>query len=153
MFNACADLVQGMAEGNLEKDADLARDFWHELAKHFPAWSQVQAGRQPASEVREGFVHGHGIALQAFGIAGNALLQADRKGWRARLAKLAMIDWSRTNTSLWEGRAMIGGRISKMTNSVILTTNVIKAALGLPLSEEEQRVEAAYLKGTAKRRK
>lgn len=153
MFNACADLVQGMADGNLEKDADLAREFWHELATHFPAWSQVQAGRQPASEVREGFVHGHGIALQALGKAGNALLQADRKGWRTRLAKLAKIDWSRTNTGLWEGRAMIGGRISKMTNSVILTTNVLKGALGLPLDAEESRVEEAHRQGSGKRRK
>ncbi len=153
MFNACADLVQGLADGNLEKDADLAREFWHELAKHFPAWAQVQAGRQPASEIREGFVHGHGIALQALGKAGNALLQADRKGWRTRLARITKIDWSRTNTSLWEGRAMIGGRISKMTNSVILTTNVIKEALGLPLDDEEKRVEEAFAKGFAKRRK
>jgi DNA sulfur modification protein DndB len=153
MFNACADLVQGLAEGNLEKDADIAREFWHVLAQHFPAWSQVQAGRQPASEVREGFVHGHGIALQAFGKAGNALLQADRKGWRTRVGRLAKIDWSRTNTHLWEGRAMIGGRISKMTTSIILTTNVLKEALGLPLDEEETRVEDAYRKGSAKRRK
>jgi DNA sulfur modification protein DndB len=153
MFNACADLVQGMADGNLEKDADLARDFWHELAKHFPSWSQVQAGRQPASEIREGFVHGHGIALQAMGKAGNALLQADRKGWRTRLGKLAQIDWSRTNTTLWEGRAMIGGRMSKMTNSIILTTNVIKTAIGLPLSEEEKRVEEAISKRAGKRKR
>lgn len=153
MFNACADLVQGMADGNLEKDADLARDFWHELAKHFPAWGQVQAGRQPASEVREGFIHGHGIALQALGKAGNSLLQTDRKGWRSRLTRLSTIDWSRTNTNLWEGRAMIGGRISKMTNSVILTTNVIKDALDLPLDVEESRVEDAYRKGSPKRRK
>jgi DNA sulfur modification protein DndB len=146
MFNACADLVQGLADGNLDKDADLARDFWHELAKHFPAWSQVQAGRQPASEVREGFVHGHGIALQAFGKAGNALLRADPKGWRARLASLAKIDWSRTHTGLWEGRAMIGGRMSKMTNSVLLTTNVIKEALKLPLTEEEAKVESTQTK-------
>lgn len=153
MFNACADLVQGMADGDLQKDADLARDFWHELAKHFPAWSQVQAGRQPASELREGFIHGHGIALQAFGKAGNALLQVDRRGWRARLGRLSKVDWSRTNTSLWEGRAMIGGRISKMTNSVILTTNVIKDALDLPLDAEEQRVEEAHRNGSAKRAK
>ncbi len=153
MFNACADLVQGMADGDLQKDADIARDFWHELSKHFPAWSQVQAGRQPASELREGFIHGHGIALQAFGKAGNALLKADRKGWRTRLARLSKVDWSRTNTSLWEGRAMIGGRISKMTNSVILTTNVIKDALNLSLDVEEQRVEDAHRKGSAKREK
>jgi DNA sulfur modification protein DndB len=38
---------------------------------------------------------------------------------------------------------MIGGRVSKATNNIILTTNVVKKALGLPLAEAEQKVESA----------
>lgn len=152
LYNACADLVQDMANGNLTDDANLARDYWEEVAKHFPAWEQVQAGRQPASEIRDGYIHGHGIALQSLGKAGNALLKASPKGWRARLPALAKIDWSRGNSALWEGRAMIGGKISKVTTNITLTTNIIKQALGLPLDEEEARIEAAYGKGKSKRR-
>ena len=36
---------------------------------------------------------------------------------------------------------MIGGRVSKAHNNVILTAAVLKRALDLPLSPEEQRVE------------
>ncbi len=54
------------------------------------------------------------------------------------------IDWSRRNTQLWEGRALIGGKVSKVTTNVVLTTNVIKQALAPPLDEQQQRVETAH---------
>jgi DNA sulfur modification protein DndB len=145
-FNASADLVQDLATGNLEEDAKLARDYWEAVAKQFPSWLQVREGRLPASEVREGYIHSHGIALQALGAAGNALLKTSPSRWKSKLAGLKQIDWSRSNTKLWEGRAMIGGRVSKSTNNVILTTNVVKHALELPLTEIEQSVEDALNK-------
>jgi DNA sulfur modification protein DndB len=144
--NACADLVEGMAIGNLAKDADLARSFWEKVAEQFPSWRQVQEGRLPASEVREGYIHSHGIAIQALGKAGNALLKQYPDNWQQRLSGLSAIDWSRNNAAVWEGRAMIGGKVSKVTTNVILTTNVIKTALALPLDEAEQKVEAAALR-------
>jgi DNA sulfur modification protein DndB len=144
-YNACADLVEGLATGNLNDDAKLAREFWEEVASHFPAWTQVKDGRMPASEVREGFIHSHGIALQAIGKAGNALLKDHPKGWKSKLTALEKIDWSRANAKVWEGRALIGGKVSKVTTNVTLTTNVIKQALGLPLADDEKRVETASL--------
>jgi len=145
-YNACADLVEGLATGELEDDAKLARNFWEGVAAHFPTWAQVREGRMPASEVREGFIHSHGIALQAIGKAGNALLKSRPNDWEKKLAALSKIDWARSNARLWEGRALIGGKVSKVTTNVILTTNVIKKSLGLSLHEDEQRVETAHLK-------
>ncbi|ENO88415.1 DNA sulfur modification protein DndB [Thauera linaloolentis] len=142
--NACADLINGLATGDLTEDANTARTYWEAVAERFPAWRQVLEGRLPASEVREGYIHSHGIALQALGLAGNTLLKNHPKDWKKRLESLQKIDWSRGNTKLWEGRAMIGGRISKVTTNVILTTNVIKKALSVPLDSEQLRVETAH---------
>ncbi len=147
-YNACADLIEDMATGNLIEDADLARNYWEAVAEHFPAWGQVREGRIPASEIREGYIHSHGIALQAIGKAGNALLKTHPKDWKKRLHNLDNIDWSRSNAKIWEGRALIGGKVSKVSTNIILTTNVIKKALSLHLSEEEQRVENAHNKKT-----
>ena len=61
--------------------------------------------------------------------------------WKAKLKVLARIDWHRSNALVWEGRTMVGGRISKATNNVTLTVNYIKQQLGLTLSPEEARVE------------
>lgn len=142
--NACADLVEGMATGNIDEDADFARNFWEAVETHFPAWAQVRENRLPASEVREGYIHSHGIALQALGKAGNTLLKRHPRDWRQRLTELERIDWSRRNAQVWEGRALIGGKVSKVTTNVILTTNVIKQALSLPLDDEQERVEQAH---------
>ena len=146
-YSACADLVQDLATGNLEADALVAREFWESVARQFPAWTQVRDGKLAASEVREGYIHSHGIALQAIGKAGNALLKGNPSGWKTRLKALSQIDWSRKNARLWEGRALIGGKVSKVTTNVILTTNVIKKQMGIELDPEEQRVEDAWGRG------
>lgn len=146
-YNACADLVEGFATGELTEDANVARDYWETVAKHFPAWTQVRDGKMLSSEVREGYIHSHGIALQALAKAGNALIKRYPKSWKKHLSGLDKIDWSRGNVKLWEGRAMVGGRISKTGNNVTLTINAIKQALGLELEEEEERIEQAYRKG------
>ena len=145
--NACAELIDGVSTGNIEEDAQKARDFWEAIARQFPAWEQVREGKMPASEVREGFIHSHGIAIHALGRAGNTLLKQHPGRWREKLKALSKINWSRTNARLWEGRALIGGRVSKVSSNVILTTTIIKQALGLPLSEEEVKTEGAFLKG------
>lgn len=146
-YNACADLVEGFATGELVEDANVARDYWETVAKHFPAWTQVRDGKMLSSEVREGYIHSHGIALQALAKAGNALIKRYPKSWKKHLSGLDKIDWSRGNVKLWEGRAMVGGRISKTGNNVTLTINVIKQALGLEFEAEEERIEQAYRKG------
>ena len=147
-YNACADLIEGVATGNLEEDAQTAREFWEAVARQFPTWMQVRDGKLAASEIREGYIHSHGIALQAIGKAGNALLKGNPSGWKTRLKALSQIDWSRKNARLWEGRALVGGRVSKATNHVILTTNAIKKHLGIELDPEEQRTEERHEQGS-----
>jgi DNA sulfur modification protein DndB len=114
------------------------------VAEQFPLWVQVREGQLPASEVREGYIHSHGVALQAIGNAGNALLHSHPNDWKIRLGELKKIDWSRKNTKVWEGRAMIGGKVSKVSTNIVLTANVIKKALSLRLTEEEQKIETMH---------
>ena len=112
-----------------------------------PEWQSVRDRKITAGDVRQDFIHSHGIVLHALGNVGNTLLREDPAGWKKRLKKLTQIDWSRSNSRTWEGRAMIGGRICKAGHNVTLTTNAIKTKLDLPLSAEEQRVENAFLRG------
>jgi DNA sulfur modification protein DndB len=152
-YNACADLVQGIATGNLVEDAKIAREYWEAVAEFFPTWGQVREGRIPASEIREGYIHSHGIALQALGKAGNALLTARKMGWKKSLSALENIDWSRKNTQLWEGRAMNLGVLQKRGTNIVLTANVVKLAYGLDLNEEEKKLELSLDRSKTKGRK
>jgi DNA sulfur modification protein DndB len=147
IYHATASLMTGHTHGSLEQDAQLAQVFWEEVGRQLPEWTLVRERKMPAGEVRLNYIHSHGVALHAIGKAGNALLNDGERIWKNRLKRLTEINWSRRNASLWEGRAMIAGRISKSAHNVILTTNVIKNFLGLPLNQEEQRAENAYSKG------
>lgn len=123
------------------QEEELAVSFWTEVGKLIPEWQMAQNRKVSAAELRRDFIHAHALALHALGIAGNALVAAEPKKWRSLLKPISKIDWLRSNTRLWEGRAMVGGRVSKAHNNVILTSVVLKKALGLPLSPEEKRVE------------
>lgn len=143
-YNACADLLDGHSTGDIDEDAAFARGFWEAVSLHFPTWQQVKKSQTSAGDIRESYIHSHGIALQAIGKAGNALVHRFPHDWSTRLQPLEKLDWSRRNTTLWEGRAMTAGRVSKNTLNVGLVTNVILKALSLPLNEEQQRIEAAF---------
>lgn len=126
---------------------DLAVEFWAAVATHFPDWQRVREGKRTSGEVRREYIHSHGVVLQALGRAGNTLLREHPEGWKSRLKPLAKINWRRSNGTLWEGRALIGGSVKKSGKNVTLTTNVIKRRLRLKLTDDERRIERAHKKG------
>lgn len=127
-----------------KNDQELAHDYWCEVAKNIPEWRLVIDRRVNSSELRRDYVHAHGVILHALGIAGRALMENYPLEWKQQLEKLNEIDWSRSNVALWEGRAMIGGRINKSQTNLMLTTNALKTILGVQLTPEEERTETLF---------
>lgn len=146
IYSATKAFLQGSEDEVLEDRARRALEFWEEVAVQFPDWQRVRNRKLTAGEVRRDFIHSHGVVLQAIGRAGNALLKLHPKSWRPVLQRLRDLDWTRNN-SFWEGRALIGGRVSKSGQNVTLTTNAIKQQLGIPLSADETLLEDAYNRG------
>lgn len=133
-----------MSELNYEPEeaVKLATEFWSALSRSLPEWELVRSRKLTAGEVREDYIHTHGVVLQALARAGNSLIREFPSDWLSKLAAVSNIDWSRGNHKLWEGRCMHAGRLSKATRSVILTANVVKSTLGLELNGDEQKLEA-----------
>lgn len=123
------------------ESVEMARSFWVELSEIIPEWEKVVTQEVSAAYLRQNYVHAHTVMLIALGKAGHTLLAQHPTSWHAKLRVLRSIDWSRSNTALWEGRAMALGRMSKATNSIKLSTSAIKRALELPLTDEEQDLE------------
>ena len=94
------------------------------------------------SDLREQYIHAHGVMLQAMGQIGHDLLNKKESAWKNSLKKLKNIDWARANKA-WEGRAMVHGRISKARTNVLLTGNYIKQHLKIPLNPIEEEAEKA----------
>lgn len=118
-------------------------EFWSEVAKHIVEWQQVRDKQVTAGELRRDYLIAHTVALVALGRAGRTLLQQHPGTWKEQLTRLAEVDWHRRNARQWEGRAMIGGRISNSRNNVLLLTNEVKRILGLTLNGEETAAENA----------
>jgi len=140
-------LLANIETKSLDEKVALAIEFWENAALYFPEWRLVAERKMSAGDVRRDFIHSHGIVIQALGRVGNTLLRDHRGGWKKMLRPVGAIDWSRANAKLWEGRALVGGRVSKAAHNVTLTTNVLKAAIRLPLTPDEQRVEDAFSRG------
>ncbi|WKK21342.1 DNA sulfur modification protein DndB [Streptomyces olivoreticuli] len=152
-LSALASATQSLLHGlDLKKDKaqQLAEAFWESVDPVVPEWGMVRRRELAAPEVRKDYIHSHGIALHALGRIGNSLLRTSEspKVWESKLRPLTSVDWSRTNPD-WEGRAMIGGRVSKSHQNLTLTVNYLRRHMKLELSPEEQRVEDAYLRGVS----
>ncbi len=144
IYNATAELVKDLDLDGPREEAELALTFWEEVARHIKEWELVRAGDATAGEVRTDYIHTHGVVLQALARAGNDLIRRHPRAWQKKIGRIADIDWRRGNAELWEGRALLAGRLRKSQNNVTLTANAIKAHLGLPLSPDEQRIEDAF---------
>jgi DNA sulfur modification protein DndB len=132
-------------------EKELAIAFWTAVSEQIPDWHDAGARKVSPCELRSDYIHAHGIALQALAIAGGSLVATYPRSWQKKLRVLKGLDWSRANARLWEGRALIGGRLSKAQNNVVLTANVVKKMLGLALAPNEERVESLHVKAAGKR--
>jgi DNA sulfur modification protein DndB len=156
-LSAVHGATRGLLDGldGLDGDAalELAGRWWAAVDARLPEWADVRERRLRSPDVRADLIHTHGITLAALGRIGNTLLREDRDpaAWEPRLAGLETVDWSRSNP-LWEGRALIGGRVVKGQTNVLLTSAAIRAHLGLRLPADEQRAEDAHAAAAGARR-
>ena len=148
IFHAnCELLGKTKAKKVTEREKNLTIAFWNEVARHVPEWQLAAQKKVASSELRRDYIHAHGIALRALARVGVDLICQTPALWKKSLTRLKDFDWSRSNSRIWEGRAMIGGRISKAHNNIILTSSLIKQTLGLPLNPTEEQVEGEFAKG------
>lgn len=145
IFLATRSLLQVSKNDDInDDDTRLAHAFWYRMSEVIPEWRLIIRRKITASELRKNYVHSHGVVLQALGEAGAELIEIYPDTWHEHLDALDELDWRRANTSLWEGRAMRRGRMSKAHDNVALTVNIIKKTLNLPLNEKQLTLEEQF---------
>ncbi len=146
IYQATQALLQkGKGEDITNDEKKLAVEFWTVVGNTIPEWGMASRKEVSCASLREGYVHAHGVVLHALGIAGADLIYQFPEDWQTRLQALKNLDWSRENSALWEGRAMLQGRISKASRQVHLTANLLKHTLGIPLRADEAKLERKYM--------
>lgn len=144
---ASRSLLEKKQKDQISSDEmDLATEFWTEVSINIPDWLAAMNKKASPAELRETYIHSHGLALHALGHAGAALISQMSGSWQDQLHNLQSIDWSRSNTKIWEGRALQHGRLSKARTNVLLTANYIKTQLGVALSDTDRQLEEQFTK-------
>lgn len=139
--NASKSLLRKSNKGQLStEERAIAVEFWEEVVANMTDWQMALKKEVATAELRNDYIHAHGVMLQAMGQIGADLLTQHQKNWKTILQGLKNIDWSRANPA-WEGRAMTQGRISKAHINVMLTGNYIKQKLNIPLNPIEAEAE------------
>ena len=134
-------LNKGKKDHISELEIQLAIDFWKYVSSQIKDWDLATERKVNSWELREGYIHAHGVLLHALGILGNQLIN-DKASWKL-LDQLLNIDWSRSSDN-WKGRAVVNGRITKSINNVKLTTIQIKYLIGIQLTASEKIIEKEF---------
>lgn len=144
LYDATNELLKDLCLEEPNEAAELALSFWTHVARQIKEWGYVKEGRQTAGDVRTDYIHTHGVVLQALARVGNLLVLQHPDDWQNEIRRIVKIDWRRNNAKLWEGRALLAGRIRMSQNNVTLTANAIKNCLELPLTPVEQQIEDCF---------
>ncbi|EJL6955799.1 DNA sulfur modification protein DndB [Vibrio cholerae] len=133
-------LGKGAKDGFTKEEKALAESFWKIVAENMPDWQMVISKQVSPAQLRQEYIHAHGVGLHAIGVMGNSLLCEEPEKWAEKLKKLRNINWLKTNPE-WIKRSMNLGKISKSTLNIQLTANYLKISLALPLTPEEKALE------------
>lgn len=142
-YNATEALLTDLHLEDVERQ-EKAGKFWAMVASFMPHWGDVRCGAMTSGTLRDTYINSHSVALHAIGKVGNTLLRSavdDRLD--EALTRLSSVDWRRSS-SIWEGRCVIAGKMSKAHRSVLLTSNAIKEQLGIALSADELSLENGF---------
>lgn len=167
-FKKFLSILTGVTEKNVEEievsklreiDAFLLT-FFEACAKHIPKWREMVSGDIAAFDIREQFVIGHAVWLEALAIFARramftgflmdhgrpeeGVIRPEIAGWEA-LEALAKID-PRKDSLMWAGRCVVLGKMQKTSDGVKGTAaRLLKLAhvsLTQDLYELEKRLAA-----------
>lgn len=137
-------LGKGVKDGFTEEEKQLATQYWQAVYQVVPEWQMVINKELSPSQMRQEYIHAHGVGLHALGALGCSLLMAQPEQWQETIKLLKKVDWRKSNPQ-WANRSMLHGKLSKASTNITLTTNALKQALSLPLTPEERALETKYI--------
>lgn len=129
---------------NEDRAIRFLEKYWKLVVQNMAQWNELQNKEISKVDLRENYIATQGVVIQALGKLGNYFYEHPDYEMEEYLSKLKEINWKRT-ASVWSGRAIRdNGRIITNKRAVVLITNTIKKTMHIPLSEEENAVEAKY---------
>lgn len=135
LYHATKELlgpIDDVSPENLDRLRKRAVEFWSAVIAKMPDWQAVAKRRVAAAELRADYIHAHGVALQALGVVGGQLFAARSRNWSQLLCALTELDWSRRNSTQWEGSVLSGGKVQKSKQAISALAGALFDVLGVP---------------------
>ena len=96
--------------------ANLAIEFWNEVASNMPEWLSVMRREKRSSEVRSSSICSLSITLVAIGHGGNKLLHALPNDWKKKISNIAKVNWKKDNP-IWNDLLFVNGKVAANRSS------------------------------------
>ena len=130
IHEATSALLCGQESLSMDKQVELAIQFWSAASEHIPDWVAVYQKQALSSEVRQTSIHAQAVSLIALGQVGSHLMSRYPKDWPDKLSGLKQVDWSRSNPD-WQGRVIFDGSIKKNQRTVEALRQVVMKRMQL----------------------
>lgn len=126
-----------------EEDEEFLFRFWSAVTKNMEPWQELVRKQLSKKSLREDYIATQSVILQAFGRVGRYYYLHNDKDINKGLSSLSNINWRRSSGT-WNTRVLKNGRVLVNKRAIMLTANVIKKAIGIPLDEDETIAEKEF---------
>ena len=135
---------------NSEDAQEFLTEFWMLVADNMTQWNELQSKEISKVDLRENYIITQAVVIQSLGRIGNYFFTHRDENMADRLRLLREIDWRRSALS-WKLRTIrANGRMINNDAAIILTANVIKTSLNIPLDHDESMREKKFLQSINK---
>lgn len=115
--------------------------YWSVIEKNMIPWKEMQAKEISKKDLRELYIASQAVVIQAFGKVGAYYFLHPEVNFEEKLVNIQDINWKRSCDE-WKLRVLrANGRMINNEKAILLTSNVIKKMVGIPLSDIEQHEE------------
>lgn len=131
-----------------EKFADFLKVYWKAVITNMEPWTEMRNKEISKKELREQYIATQAVVIQAFGRVGAYLYDNPKYVIDKYASLIKKINWKR-NAEVWRLRVIrSNGRMINNADAILLTANVIKKYMKLPLTDDEQTAEKTFLNNT-----
>ncbi len=146
-YSANKRIIQKNNSGDAQ---EFLTEFWTLVAENIPQWNELQNKEISKVDLRENHIITQAVVIQSLGRVGNYFYTHKDENMAKRLRLLREIDWRRSAPS-WKLRTIrVNGRMINNDAAIVLTANVIKASLNIPLDGDESMREEKFLQSINK---
>jgi DNA sulfur modification protein DndB len=126
-------------------DEEFVFEFWNIVSKNMKQWIELRNQEITKKDLREQYIATQNVVIQALGRIGGYLYENREYSLEKYLSKLIKINWKRI-AQVWRLRTIkVDAKIITNQNAILLTANLIKKKLGIPLTNDEMIKENKFI--------